>query len=84
MPEPDQDHGDDLGDQNDHPGLIATAAAHGARDGIKEVGTEPLREGHMPVVPELGQVRLEIRAHEIFGQSDPEDARHTDGDIGVA
>jgi len=36
-------------------------------EGIEKVGTEPLRERHVPVVPELGQIGFEIGAVEVLG-----------------
>ena len=55
-----------------------------AGEGIEEIGAEPLREGHVPVVPELGQVGLEVGGVEVLRQADAEQAPEPDGDIGVA
>jgi len=38
----------------------------------------------MPAIPELGQVRLEIRRGEVLGELDPDQTCHPDSNICVA
>ncbi len=51
---------------------------------VEEISPEPLRQGHMPVIPELGQVRLQIGRIEIFRQLEPEQPPQPYGNIGIA
>src|SRR5271157_589905 len=84
MPQSDQYKSTDLGDQ-DHQRLSQRffGGAQGTRERVEEVGPEPLCEGHVPVVPELGQVGFEVRGVEVLRQADTQQSTQPDGDIGV-
>ncbi len=85
MPKADQQHGGDLGEQDHHRnghGLLPRPEPAG--DGIKEISTEPLRESHVPVVPELSQVGFEVRRGEVLGQFDSEQLGDAESDVSIA
>jgi len=60
VPQTNEQHCCELTDENHHPCRDGFISAYPAVEGIEEVGTEPLGEGHVPVVPELGQVGFGI------------------------
>src|SRR5574339_375934 len=61
VPQTDQQHGRDLTQQDHLPRRHVLEAAHPAIEGIEKVGTDPLGQSHMPAVPKLRQIRLQIR-----------------------
>ena len=92
VPQADQHHGTELGDQQHFKrrktsgagiarGLFGGAQRTGKR--VKPVGAEPHGEGYMPVIPELGQIGLEIGIIEIFRQGDPHQVPQSDRQIGI-
>ena len=72
VPKADQNHGADLRYENDDPCRQLFSASQGTRYRVEEIRTKPLRQRHVPGIPELGQVRFKIRGREIFGQTDAE------------
>ena len=67
MPEADEQHGGDLGQQDHHrDGHRFLPRPEPASDGIKEIRAEPLGESHVPVVPELSQVGFEVGRGEVL------------------
>ena len=54
MPQADDQHRRELTDENHRPCGDGFIAANPAIEGIKEIRADPLREGHVPTVPELG------------------------------
>lgn len=85
VPEADEEHGGDLGQQDHHrDGHRFLPRPEPAGDGIEEIGAEPLGKSHVPVVPELGQVGFEVGRGEVFREFDSEQLRNAESDVGVA
>ncbi len=83
MPETDHNHGAQLGDEDDQRCGQFAVLAQGAGQRVEEISPEPLGQGHVPVVPEQGQVWLAIRLVEVLGEGETQQVAQTNGDIGV-
>jgi len=85
MPEADEEHGGDLGQQNHHRDRHRfLPRPEPAGDGIKEVSAEPLGESHVPVVPELSQVGFEIGRGKVLRQFNSEQLCDAESNVCVA
>jgi len=84
VPQPDQDHGAHLSDENNRRCGYPVVATQFARQGEEEIAPEPLGQRHMPVIPELGQVGFEVGSLEVLWELKSQQQTGCDGDLGVA
>src|SRR6185295_4447568 len=84
MPQTDQGHCCQLTDKNHRPRGNVLIAAYPAVEGIEEIRAEPLRQRHVPVIPELCEVWLGIRRGEVFRQFDADKTPNANGYVGIS
>src|SRR5213076_1737085 len=77
VPQPADRHRDDSRDAKAPLRSAATRHLH------EEPEPDPLRQGDMPAVPELHEVRAQVRAIEVFAHAVAEERRRADRDVGI-
>ena len=85
MPQANQRHRTDLSNQDYRPGgQLARLHSQAACQRIENVRPEPLRQSHVPAVPECSQVLFQVGAIEVFRQVEAQQTAKPNCNVGIA